>query len=99
MIEEKFSENYILLYRRIYKEELYMKTILNMQWGTRKDTEDWKRKYEEVRKEYKRELLSNQAWTHAILQLALVGKIDAETQNLLYKMHNNEMEFVYEKLL
>lgn len=76
-----------------------MKTILNMQWGTRKDTEDWKRKYEEVRKEYKRELLSNQAWTHAILQLALVGKIDAETQNLLYKMHDNEMEFVYEKLL
>lgn len=76
-----------------------MKTILNMQWGTRKDTEDWKQKYEEVRKEYKRELLSNQAWTHAILQLALVGKIDAETQNLLYKMHNNEMEFVYEKLL
>lgn len=56
-------------------------------------------KYEEARKEYKRELLSNQAWTHAILQLALVGKIDAETQNLLYKMHNNEMEFVYEKLL
>ena len=76
-----------------------MKSILNMQWGTRKDAEDWKRKYEEARKEYKRELLSNQAWAHAILQLALVGKIDAETQNLLYKMHNNEMKFVYEKLL
>ena len=76
-----------------------MKSILNMRWGTRKDTEDWKRKYEEAKKEYKRELLSNQAWTHAILQLALVGKIDAETQMLLYNMHNNEMEFVYEKLL
>ena len=75
-----------------------MKSILNMRWGTRKDTEDWKRKYEEAKKEYKRELLSNQAWTHAILQLALVGKIDAETQMLLYNMHNNEMEFVYEKL-
>ena len=76
-----------------------MKSILNMRWGTRKDTEDWKRKYEEARKEYKRELLSNQAWTHAILQLALVGKIDAETQNLLYKMHNNEMKFICEELL
>ena len=75
-----------------------MKRILDMQWGTKKDTEDWKGKYEEARKKYKRELLSNQAWCHAILQLALVGKIDPETQNLLYQMHNNEMEFVYEKL-
>lgn len=75
-----------------------MKSILNMQWGTRKDADKWKRKYEEARKEYKRELLSNQAWTHAILQLALIGKIDLETQNLLYQMHNNEMNFVYEKL-
>ena len=75
-----------------------MKHILNMQLGTKRDTEDWKRKYEEARKEYKRELLSNQAWSHAILQLALVGKIDPKTQNLLYQMHNNEMEFIYEKL-
>ena len=76
-----------------------MKSILNMQWGTRKDTEDWKSEYETMRGNYKRELLSNQAWTHAILQLALTGKIDSETQNLLYQMHNNEMKFVYEKLL
>ena len=76
-----------------------MKHILNMQCGTRKDTEVWKRKYEEARKEYKRELLSNQAWTHVILQLAFVGKIDAETQNLLYQMYSNEMKFVCEKLL
>ena len=76
-----------------------MKSILNMRWGTRKDTEDWKRKYEEARKEYKRELLSNQAWTYTILQLALVGKIDVETQNLLYNMHNNEMKIICEKLL
>ena len=75
-----------------------MKHILDMQCGTKRDTEDWKRKYEEARKEYKRELLSNQAWCYVILQLALVGKIDPETQNLLYQMHNNEMEFIYEKL-
>ena len=76
-----------------------MKHIFNMRFGTRKDTEDWKQKYEDTRIEYERELLSNEAWRHAILQLALVGKIDSETQKLLYEMHNNEMNFVYEKLL
>ena len=63
------------------------------------EAEHWKREAERYRKEYKRELLMNQAYSHAILQAVLADKIDHEQQKLLYDLVNHEMEIIYNKLL
>lgn len=63
------------------------------------EVEHWKREAEQYKQGYKREMLMNQAYSHAILQATLSGKLTGEQQRLLYDLVNREMKVVYEKLL
>ena len=58
----------------------------------------WKaeaKKYEEY---YKREVLLNQTYSHAILQATLSGQISSDAQRWLYNMINNERQYIYKNL-
>ena len=63
------------------------------------EAEYWKKQAETYKAEYKREMLMNQAYSHAILQAVLSGKITGEQQRLIYDLVNNESRIIYEKLL
>ena len=74
-------------------------SMIKKQINTNAEVERLKQEVEYYKKGYKRELLMNQAYSHAILQAVLAGKIDNEQQSLLYDLVNCEMEIVYKKLL
>ena len=59
-----------------------------------KDVTYWKSKAEEWERMYRRELLSNQAWSNAVLTAALTHKISGDGQRVLYELHNSEMEAI-----
>ena len=59
-----------------------------------KDATYWKSKAEEWERMYRRELLSNQAWSNAVLNAALAHKISCDGQRVLYELHNSEMEAI-----
>ena len=64
----------------------------------RNEIEYWKAKAEEYRRQYKVELLSNQAYSHVILQLAMSGVLPLDAQKMIYEMHQNEMQFIWNKI-
>lgn len=60
--------------------------------------EYWKaeaKKYEEY---YKREVLLNQTYSHAILQATLSGQISSNAQCWLYRFINNERQYIYKNV-
>lgn len=58
----------------------------------------WKDQAEKYEKYYKREVLLNQTYSHAILQAALSGVISTDAQRILYGMVNNEREYIYKNI-
>jgi hypothetical protein len=58
----------------------------------------WKDQAEKYEKYYKREVLLNQTYSHAILQTALSGVISSDAQRILYGMVNNEREYIYKNI-
>ena len=73
--------------------------MIRNQINTNAEVERLKLETEHYKREYKRELLMNQAYSHAILQAVLAGKIDNDQQRLLYDLVNHEMKVIYDKLL
>ena len=57
------------------------------------DVEKLEYELEQYKSMYKNEMRYNQAYSHAILMLALNGDISSKTQQLIYDMVNNEMKF------
>ncbi len=58
----------------------------------------WKDQAEKYEKYYKREVLLNQTYSHAILQAALSGKISTEAEVWLYEFVNNERDYIYKNI-
>ena len=68
---------------------------------TKKDyeIEKLKRELESRETARKHQLYENMAWSHAILRVAMDGKISVEAQKLIYDLKSDEMASVYKRLL
>mgnify|MGYP003297491467 CR=1 FL=1 len=58
----------------------------------------WKERAERYERLYKQEMLRNQATSHAILQVALLGEISCEAQRLIYEFEQSETTIIYNTL-
>lgn len=58
----------------------------------------WKERAEQYERLYKREMLRNSATSHAILQVALLGKMSYEAQKLIYEFEQSETAVIYNTL-
>ena len=59
-----------------------------------KDAKYWKSKAEEWEKQWRYEMLTNEAWRNAVLNAALAKKITYEGQNAIYELYNGEREAI-----
>lgn len=72
--------------------------IFRKKSGSKKDVEFYKKEAEMWRREYKREMLLNNAWSNVILKAALLGAIDYKAQKLIYELVDDERTSINKQL-
>ena len=71
---------------------MFIYKLFNGNEGVRKGAKYWREEAEEYRDRYVRKELSDQAWSHALLQAVIAGKITPEAYKMITNLHKNEID-------